>query len=169
MKRIAWVKYNGAMEIGEHLLFTAGTSDIRANLFQALSDAGIQVFMYGPLTRETRQYILSKEGKKRFKNLHLCNGSVVEQKVDFLVVESGPSNTSFNTRSDGQIISHIAFTNRLIKAFEGLVFYLQIDLALPFIFFPEFLNHHAKFKGFKTFFKFLTVWSTSFPILLVKM
>jgi hypothetical protein len=57
MKKIAWIKYTGTLEIGNHLLFTAGTTDLRTEFFKILKKNGVEVQIYTHLSKETKEFL----------------------------------------------------------------------------------------------------------------
>ena len=163
MKKIAWIKYCGAIEIGYHLLGTQGNTDLRTSLLLEIIKQGVQLQIYSPLTRDTQKYIESVEGQELFGSVEFKISDKVDSDVDLLIVENGPTNITFSMRFQGEEIPSIAYANQIISNYKGVAFYVQTDLALPIVFNPDFfsfeyINSHLNKGNFKSMFKDKT-WS----------
>lgn len=162
MKKIAWLKYTGSLELGLHLVFTQGSQDLRTRLVKEIIDEGVEIHFYSKFSKESLAYLQSPQAKEYFGSMSKIilhdSDEEISKDVDFLIVESGSDNIMFEDTYKGQKMPAVAITNNKIKKFKGLVFYLQIDLALKFVYFPEFLsvkyiNEHIHTASYKDLFK----------------
>lgn len=153
MKKIAWIKYTGSVEIGHHLLFTTGNTDLRTEFFKAFKKNGVEVQVYGGLSKDTKEYLETEKGKREHSNISVTKKTTIDKDVDFVVLENGTDNARFEIGIDGERVPQIAYANRLISGYKGVVFYLQTDPALPFTFFPEYLSneYNSKWLGWGNF------------------
>lgn len=140
MKKIGWMKFTGNIEIGEHLLFTTGNTDLRTKAFDAILQSGIELQLYTPISKDTKDFLESEEGKRRFGKIVLKETFTPDKDLDLLIVENGTDNTNFSWRYKGEEIPSVAYANSIISNYKGLVFYMQTDPDLPFVFFPEYLS-----------------------------
>lgn len=161
MKKITYIKYSGSLELGNHLVYTSGSQDLRTRLFREILKNGVEISIQSPFSIATKQYLETEEGKKYFelKNLKYQPEKItVDSDTDLLIVESGSDNAMFETSLDGKRIPAQAYANQVIKNYKGFVMYLQIDVALNFAFFPErlskkFLNEFIQYGDYKDLFK----------------
>jgi hypothetical protein len=139
--KIGYVKYNGKFEIGEELLGTTGSTDLRTGYLEAILQAGNSLRVYTPPSRACLEFLKSSEGMRRFSSLELRKDRMtVDSDLDLLIVENGASNSSFGSKVNKREISCLAHSNSLISSYKGLLIYCQTDPDLPFVFYPEFFS-----------------------------
>lgn len=142
IKKITYIKYSGTLELGCHLVYTSGSQDLRTRLFREFLAAGIQINVQTVFSKNTLEYLETNHAKEYFnldKMSYRPNSLEIDSDTDLLLVESGSGNCRFETDliDENCRVPSVCFANMLIKKFKGLCFYLQIDVALDFVFFPE--------------------------------
>lgn len=136
--RIAYLRYNGLLEIGHNLIDTGAMMDLRTNLFMAICNAGHKLGVFG--------YFKSMDFVKRNEKVFKGNFKYYKDQLpdyrdfDCLLIENGASNTNFSFNFKGENIPYIVFCNQILKKWKGIVFYFNLDTSLPFVFFPEFFS-----------------------------
>lgn len=155
---IAYIRYNGHIQIGHHFQASGGFTDMRTNLFAALSQAGHKVTCHSKVQDESINFMRANKSiykNIQFKMYDVCYPIPTKKTgYDFLIVENGASNTNFDFKHPelGKL-PYIAWANKVINNFTGIVFYLQSDTDLPMMYYPEFLSmkflnehlHHGNF------------------------
>jgi len=139
MKKIGWINYSMTGEINPNNARSAGGLVMRLSFIKFLTEMGYKIVWYTPLKNDSEQYI--KECQYKGEHDYLGNiiykpkSVCVDDDVDFVIVENGPGNLMFSNKFHN--MSSIGYCNNMLRTYEGVVFYLCVDLLLPFLFNPE--------------------------------
>ncbi len=150
--KIAWCRYNTETDlIGENKFGGVGS---RVGFLRMLLDAGCSITIFTEFCKNTEK-IYKKKRKfipsefRWMKELNYEPEGMPDGSYDLLIIDNSSGNLMFSSERDSNRCRGMLRVNNILRNYNGVVFYFQIDPYLPFIFNTERISRHFLINGLR--------------------